>query len=131
MGTALDTNVLVRYIMQDDKAQAKKASKIIEDLTSDKPAFISSIVLCELNWVLKSFYKMPKKDRLETLQDILSVAVFDVQDLESCIRALKSYEQGKADFSDYLIQDIARIHGYETLMTFDKNAQKSKGFEGL
>ncbi|MCB1563913.1 MAG: type II toxin-antitoxin system VapC family toxin [Alphaproteobacteria bacterium] len=131
MGVALDTNVLVRYIMQDDKAQAKKASTVIEGLTSDSPAFISGIVLCELNWVLKSFYKMPKKDRVDTLQDILSVAVFDVEALESCIRALKCYEQGKADFSDYLIQDIGRIHGYETLVTFDKDAQKSKGFKGL
>ena len=128
---ALDTNVLVRYIAQDDKEQAKKATKVIESLTPEEPAFISGIVLCELNWVLKSFYKMPKKDRLATLQDILSVSVFDIEGLAESLRALKLYETGKADFSDYLIQQIAQQKGYDTVVTFDKNAQKGKGFKGL
>jgi len=128
---ALDTNVLVRYIVQDDKTQAGKATKIIEGLSADNPAFISCIVLCEINWVLKSAYKTPKQERLGVLQNLLSVPVFDIEQLECCVRALKFYQDGKADFSDYLIQDISRVHGYDTLLTFDKNAQKSKGFKGL
>jgi predicted nucleic-acid-binding protein len=128
---ALDTNVLVRYIVQDDKGQAEKATKIIEGLSVDTPAFISCIVLCEINWVLKSAYKTSKQDRLSVLQNLLSVPVFDIECLGSCVRALKSYQEGRADFSDYLIQDIGRAHGYDTLLTFDKNAQKSKGFKGL
>lgn len=126
---ALDTNVLLRYIMQDDKEQAKKASKVIEALTPDLPAFVSCIVLCELNWVLKSFYKMPKADRVMALQNILSVSVFDVEKLLECLRALKSYEDGKADFSDYLIQQSALQKGYATVLTFDKDAQKTDGFK--
>ena len=127
----LDTNVLVRYIVQDDKTQAGKATKIIEGLSADSPAFISCIVLCEINWVLKSAYKISKQERLGVLQNLLSVPVFDIEQLDSCVRALKCYQDGKADFSDYLIQDISRVHGYGTLLTFDKNAQKSKGFKGL
>ncbi len=126
---ALDTNVLVRYIVQDDKAQAKKATRAIEGLTADAPAFIPCIVLCELNWVLKSFYKISKQDRLEAMQGVLSVAVFDVERLEACLKALRLYEAGHADFSDYLIQQIARQEGYDTVLSFDKKAQKSSGFQ--
>ena len=128
---ALDTNVLVRYIVQDDKAQAAKATKVIERLSAESPAFVSCVVLCEVNWVLKSAYKSPKQERLNVLQNFLSVPVFDIEQLESCVRALKCYRDGKADFSDYLIQDIGRVHGYDTLLTFDKNAQKSQGFKSL
>ncbi|MDH5723723.1 MAG: type II toxin-antitoxin system VapC family toxin [Alphaproteobacteria bacterium] len=128
---ALDTNILVRYIVQDDKAQARKAAKIIEGLSADNPAFISCIVLCEINWVLKSAYKTVKQERLEVLQNLLSIPVFDIEQLESCMRALKCYQSGKADFSDYLIQDIGRAHGYDMVLTFDKNAQKSQGFKSL
>lgn len=126
---ALDTNVLVRYIVQDDKAQAARATKVIERLSAESPAFVSCVVLCEVNWVLKSAYKSPKQERLNVLQNFLSVPVFDIEQLEGCVRALKCYRDGKADFSDYLIQDIGRVHGYDTLLTFDKNAQKSQGFK--
>ena len=126
---ALDTNVLVRYIVQDDKAQTKKAAQAIEGLTVDMPAFISCIVLCELNWVLASFYKISKTDRIEALQGVLSVAVFDIERAEVCLKALKLYEAGAADFSDYVIQQVAAQEGYDTVLSFDKKALKSSGFK--
>ena len=126
---ALDTNILVRYIVQDNKIQAQKATKAIESLTPEMPAFISCIVLCEVNWVLKSVYKISKKDRIKALQNILSVAVFNIERLESCLKALKLYEAGPADFSDYLIQQIAWKEGCESVLTFDKKANKSPGFK--
>jgi predicted nucleic-acid-binding protein len=126
---ALDTNVLVRYIVQDDKAQTERAVKVIDSLRSEKPAFISCIVLCELNWVLKSFYKISKKERLDVLQKILSVAVFDVERLDVCLKAHKLYEKGSADFSDYIIQQTGAEAGYSSLLTFDKNALKNTGFK--
>ena len=125
---ALDTNVLVRYIVQDDKPQAKKATQAIEALTADDPAFISCIVLCEINWVLKSAYKISKEDCIGALRSILSVAVFDVERFDVCSKALTLYEAGAADFSDYVIQQIARQEGYNTVLSFDKQAQKSAGF---
>lgn len=128
---ALDTNVLVRYIVQDDKAQAKKATKAIETLNNENMAFISSIVLCELNWVLKSFYKISKEKRLGILDKILSVAVFDIENLDVCIKAHRLYEKGQADFSDYLIQQSALEQGYKTVLTFDKSALKSVGFKAI
>jgi predicted nucleic-acid-binding protein len=126
---ALDTNILVRYIVQDDKKQAQKATHAIEQCTSEKRAFIACIVLCEINWVLKTAYKISKQERLTTLKKILSVSAFDIERLECCTKALKHYEKGQADFSDYLIQETARHEGYNTVLTFDTTAQKERGFQ--
>lgn len=126
---ALDSNVLIRYIVQDNKTQARQAAIVIEALTPDSPAFISCIVLCEVHWVLKTTYKIPKQDRLHALQNVLSIAVFEIENLEVCLRALKLYKTGQADFSDYLILQIVQQQGYETVITFDKKAQKCLGFQ--
>lgn len=126
---ALDTNVLVRYIVQDDKHQAQQAAYAIERLTPDDPAFISCIVLCEVHWVLKTAYKIAKEERLTALKKVLSVAAFDIERLECCTKALKQYEKGQADFSDYLIQEIAREEGYDIVLTFDVKAQQDSGFQ--
>ncbi len=125
---ALDTNILVRYIVQDDKRQSPKATSIVENLTAKAPAFISCIVLCEVNWVLKTAYKFSKADCGEVLNRIMSVAVFDIENLEACLVALQRFRSGQADFSDYLIRQIAKEKGYDTLLTFDKKALKSTGF---
>ncbi|MCF6275063.1 MAG: type II toxin-antitoxin system VapC family toxin [Robiginitomaculum sp.] len=125
---ALDTNILVRYIVQDDKRQNAKAASVIESLMSEAPAFISCIVLCEINWVLKTAYKYSKSDCAEALNRIISVAVFDIENLEACSVALQQFRAGQADFSDYLIRQIAKKKGYGTVLTFDKKALKSDGF---
>lgn len=126
---ALDTNVIIRYLVQDDKKQAKKATKFIENLTTDNPGFISCIALCEVNWVLKTTYKISKTQRITILQNIISIANFDIEHLDSCLKALRNYKIGKADFSDYLIQSIAEFNGYNTTITFDKNALQNTGFK--
>ncbi|MCF6221731.1 MAG: type II toxin-antitoxin system VapC family toxin [Robiginitomaculum sp.] len=125
---SLDTNILVRYIIQDDKLQSTKAASIIENLKPEAPAFISCIVLCEINWVLKTAYKFSKADCAEALNRIMSVAVFDIENLEACLAALQRFRAGQADFSDYLIRQIAKGKGYDTVLTFDKKALKSSGF---
>jgi predicted nucleic-acid-binding protein len=125
---ALDTSVLVRYIVQDDKEQAHKASALIERLSSDHQAFISCIVLCEVNWVLKSAYKIPKQECVAVLRRILSVSAFDIERLACCMKALRRYEKEHADFSDYLIYEIAKDEGYDSVITFDRTAQNSDGF---
>lgn len=125
----LDINVLVCYIVQDDKKQPQKAANAIEQLTSSERAFISCIVLCEVNWVLKTTYKIPRSERLANLKRVISVAKFEIERIECCTRALKRYEKGQADFSDYLIQEIAKLEGYNIVLTFDAKAQKDSGFQ--
>jgi predicted nucleic-acid-binding protein len=62
------------------------------------------------------------------LRHILSISAFDVERMACCIKALQRYEKEQADFSDYLIYEIAKQEGYTAIVTFDKNAQKSEGF---
>jgi len=126
---AIDTNVLIRYIVEDNPEQTQKATEAIEQLTSEKQGFICCIVLCELNWVLKTAYKISKSERVATLQKILSVPVFEIEELDCCLKALRTYEKGSADFSDYLIQQIGEKHGYESLLTFDQKASRETGFQ--
>ena len=125
---ALDTNILVRYIVRDDTAQACRADKVIEGLTPENPGFIAAIVLCELNWVLTAAYKLPKAERLEILKKILAVSEFEIEHLPCALKALTAYKTGKADFSDYFIKEIAARAGYAPLVTLDENALKSDGF---
>jgi len=128
MMVALDTNVLVRFLTQDDKNQSAKASRVIEGLTSQSPAFISCLVLCEVNWVLKSAYGCSKSEIVVIIDQILAMAVFHVERASECRKALKLYDAGAADFSDYLILKIAEAEGYDSVLTFDKKALKTKGF---
>ena len=126
---ALDTNILVRYIVQDDKAQAKKATKAIESIDTNDPAFISIIVLCELNWVLSAAYNVDKQRRIEVLEKMLSADVFKVECFSACLSALKYFKSGKADFSDYVIAQCAKQTGCDAVLTFDKNAAKDGFFK--
>jgi predicted nucleic-acid-binding protein len=128
---AIDTNVLIRYIVEDHPEQTREATEAIEQLTPEKQGFISCIVLCELNWVLKTAYKISKSERVATLQKILSIPVFEIEQLDCCLKALRSYEKGPADFSDYLIQQIGERHGYRILLTFDQKASRETGFQSV
>jgi predicted nucleic-acid-binding protein len=84
-----------------------------------------------LNWVLKTAYKISKSERVATLQKILSIPVFEIEQLDCCLKALRSYEKGPADFSDYLIQQIGERHGYRILLTFDQKASRETGFQSV
>ena len=128
---ALDTNILVRYIVQDDTEQSAIANNIIDGLNSDNSAFIACVVLCELNWVLKSGYKISKEQAIDILEKIITIPVFNIEHFDCCLKALKSYKNGQADFSDYLILEIAKLNGYKCVLTFDKNALKSDGFQDI
>ena len=126
---ALDTNVLVRYIVQDDPAQAVKANRAIAKLTPDSPGFISSIVLCEFNWVLRTSFNVHRNDCVEILDRITSVPVFEIEHHDCCRKALHACKKGRADFSDYLIREIALVSGCTAVLTFDNMALKEDGFQ--
>jgi predicted nucleic-acid-binding protein len=115
---ALDTNVLVRYLTKDDETQWQKATEIIE---SDEVCFISNIVLCELVWVLEGRrYKFAKNEILLILKMMLNTATFEFESRSVFYQAIQAWEQGSADFSDYLITRVAVSQGYSELMTFDQ-----------
>ena len=101
---AVDTNVLVRYITNDDKEQALLATTLLDSyIGKEKSIFINNIVLCELVWVLVRGYKYQKEDIIKTLKLLLSSIEFEFENHELAFLAVIEYEKAEADFSDILI----------------------------
>ena len=123
----LDTNVLVRYFVQDDPAQARRATELIEtECTAAQPGLISSIVLCELVWVFESAYLYEKALICEVLERLLITAEFEVEAAFEAGSALKEFQTGSADFADCLIQHLNHSRGCDYTVTFDRKAAKNR-----
>ncbi|WP_275099693.1 PIN domain-containing protein [Sedimenticola hydrogenitrophicus] len=128
----LDTNVLVRYLVQDDPKQAAQASKFIETYCTDEsPCFIGQIVLCELAWVLESNYQQDRQQIASIIEQLLQVGQLEVMGPEIVWRALNDYKNSNADFPDHLLARVNESQGCDTTVTFDKNAAKQPGFKIL
>ena len=122
----IDTNLLVRIIVDDDHIQAHRAKKLIEQHT---PVFVSTVVLCETFWILESRYKFTKKDLLQCIENILRSQQFDIEHRDAMWLAFSDFQHLNIGFSDCAIGAIGRIHGLEYIATFDKKAAKSKYFK--
>ena len=119
----LDTNVLVRYITQDDPIQASKATALVEkELTAWEPGFITLVTLVELAWVLAACYGQKKPMLLAVLEQIISTKQFQVEQADCAYQAVKRFANCKADFSDVLINVLSEQAGCEHTVTFDKKA---------
>jgi predicted nucleic-acid-binding protein len=123
----LDTNVLVRYIMQDDAKQAAKATKLIEGLTAQSPGFIPLVAVVELVWVLSSSYDLDRDQVVLALDVILRSKQLVVDRAEDVLRAVRDFRSSSADFADCLIERTAMAAGCGTTMTFDVAAAKTAG----
>ncbi len=123
----LDTNVLLRYIIQDEPKQAKLAEQVIESqLSLRNPGFINQIVLCELVWVCESAYKFARDDIAALLQRVLETNVFIVERSDLAWKALERY-RADADFPDALIGLTNSSFGCERTVTFDRRAARRRG----
>ena len=123
----LDTNVLVRYIMQDDPKNSPKANKLIESLDDDNPGYITLVSVIELYWVLTSCYELTGAQVGQALEAILRTKAFLVERADQVMRALRVFGEGKADFADCLIERSAAGVGCTQTMTFDVGASKHAG----
>ncbi len=129
---AIDTNVLVRYLAQDDPAQSAIASRELKAACSeDSPGFISQIVLCELVWVLQRAYGYERAQIAKTLAGVLSTRTLHVEQEALSWKALRAYERGRADFSDYLIGHTGMAHRADCTITFDEKAAEHPAFRLL
>ncbi len=123
----LDTNVLVRYIMQDDTRQSPLASKLVESLTADAPGFVTLVSVVELVWVMESCYALERAQLGDALEGLLRTKEFVVERAETIWKAVRVFRDGSADFADCLIERCAASAGCERTMTFDRNAAKTCG----
>lgn len=119
----IDTNVLVRYLVQDDVRQSRLASHIIETVCTVKnPAYICTVVLCELVWVLSAAYGYNRKQVSMVLRQIMVTDAFEFQDHELAWAALRMYEDCQADFADCVIALQNINAGCRETYSFDKKA---------
>lgn len=128
----LDTNVLVRYVVQDDPAQSAIATKLIETrLSQDSPGFVTAVTLCELVWVLTDCYAADRAKIGTVIEALLATRQIRVERADLAWRALRSWGATAADFSDALIGEIVADYDGEKTVTFDRKAAKLPGFELL
>jgi predicted nucleic-acid-binding protein len=125
--TGLDTNVLVRYIMQDDAMQSPKASRLIESLTADEPGFVSVISVVELGWVLSTAYGLTREQLAQAFDSLLRSKELVVDCADQVLKALRVFNASSADFADCLIAQSAASAGCGRTMTFDVGAAKAAG----
>lgn len=123
----IDTNVLIRYLAQDDDTQSPIASRIIDGLTADAPGYISIVVLVEAVWVLSRSYKASRERVAGTIELLLRARELVVEGAEAAYLALGTYQSSNADFADALIAHSARLAGCGETLTFDKAAAASAG----
>ena len=128
----LDTNVLVRHLVQDDPGQSRKATQVMtKRCTRDDPGFINRVVLCELVWVLESAYGYSKDTIVAVLEKLLRTSQLKIEDVQAAWTAFRMYQKGKADFADCLLGATNRLGGCDETVTFDQAASKLEGFQLL
>ncbi len=125
---ALDTNVLVRFLMQDEPAQLRSAQRLIRhSLNAGELLFVPVTVALELEWVLRSRFELDKSAVLQTFSQLLSTVELRFESTAAIEWALKQYKTATADFSDCLHAALAAQAGEAPLWTFDKAAAKVGG----
>ena len=128
----LDTNVIIRYVAQDDSRQSAAATRLMEkSLSADNPGFVTLVTMCEIAWVLAECYAADRERIRSVLVGLLETRQIVVESAEVVWRALRAWQGSAADFSDALIGEVALSSGAAKVLTFDKSAAKLSSFELL
>lgn len=128
---ALDTNVLVRYLTEDDPVQSQIANEVLDNLSPDEPGWISLVVLAEMVWALRKTYKLNKDRIVRILDDLLVSRDIVIEDIQKVQRALSLHRVCRAGFADCLLSVSAHAAGCIKVVTFDKIAARALGLELL
>ena len=124
---AVDTNVLVRLMVRDDERQVAAAQRFIES-----GVWVSSIVLAEMAWVLKSVYRLDRDAVALAVEMLLENPTVTLQEDDVVVAALERYRvTPSVGFSDCLVLEIARKEGHLPLGTFDRKLSRLEGTERL
>jgi predicted nucleic-acid-binding protein len=126
----LDTNILVRYLAQDDPVQSAKATEILERrLTPKNPGFVSVVAIVETVWVLDRAYGLTAQEIATAVERLLQVEVLTIENEQEVFTAMIALRQGRASFADALIAELGARAGCTRTLTFDQKAGRLPGFE--
>jgi len=130
--TGLDTNVLVRFFVEDDERQAERVAQFLRaSRTAGESVFVSAVVLCETCWVLRSNYDKSKGAILDAIETLLNADLFQLEDSDAVRRAIHLARTGKADFTDYLLGELHLSKGCRYTVTFDRSLRGNTTFQLL
>ena len=125
----LDTNVLVRYIVQDDVVQSAKASAIVEKrLTLANPGFVSVVAMVETAWVLERAYGFALQEVGAAIERILQIDVLVVENEQEVFTAVVMLREGIGSFADAIIAALGAKAGCSKTLTFDRKALRIPGY---
>ncbi|MGC1485676.1 MAG: type II toxin-antitoxin system VapC family toxin [Candidatus Acidiferrum sp.] len=126
----LDTNILVRYLVQDDPIQSPRATEIIEKrLAAENPGFISIVVMIETVWVLDRAYGLSAVEIAAAIERILQVDVLVVEAEQQVFTAMTALQEGQGAFADAIISALGTKAGCSCTWTFDRKALRLGGFK--
>ena len=125
--TALDTNVIVRYLVGGDAEHAKAARALLDELTSGNPGFICREVMIEVAWVLERSYHFTRPRVAEALMDLTTSDSLVVENSDDVAAAAHRYRRGGVGFSDLMILTAAERAGVTPLYTFDRRLSRMQG----
>ena len=126
----LGTNILVRYLTQDDPLQSPKATEIIERrLTEAKPGFVSAVVMVETVWVLDRAYGLAAQDIAAAIERMLQTEALAIESEQEVFTAMVALKQGRGSFADALIVELGTSAGCAHTLTFDNKALRLTGFK--
>jgi predicted nucleic-acid-binding protein len=125
----LDTNILVRYLTQDDPLQSAKARDIVERrLTEEKPGFVSIVAMVEIVWVLERAYGLRPHQIVGAVERMLQIDVLVVENEQEVFTAMISLKEGRGSFADDVISALGARVGCSSTLTFDRKALRLPGF---
>jgi len=128
----LDTNVLVRYLTQDDPFQSRAATELIERrLTQSEPGFVSLVTMVESVWVLKRVYGFSNDEIARAIEGMLRSDTLLIQNEQEVFIAMAVMKTGRGSFADALVSALGTWAGCTATVTFDRRAARLAGFELL
>jgi len=127
---ALDTNLIIRYLTQDDAVQSRKATEIVERrLTTDTPGFVSIVAMVETVWVLERAYHLAAQEIAAAVERMLQIDVLLIEHEAEVFTAMIALKDGRGSFADALIAALGMRAGCEFTLTFDQKALRLAGFK--
>jgi predicted nucleic-acid-binding protein len=126
----LDTNILVRFIMQDDAKQSALATHVIETrLTAEDPGYVNVVAMAEMAWVLESSYRRTAREIAAAIERVLQLESLMVESEQDVFTAMIAVKEGRGTFADALIASLDAAAGCAATLTFDRKALRLTGFE--
>ncbi|HXY47852.1 MAG TPA: type II toxin-antitoxin system VapC family toxin [Terriglobales bacterium] len=126
----LDTNILVRYLTQDDPVQSPKATQILErQLTEEHPGFVSIVAMVETVWVLDRAYGLATHEIAAAVERMLQTDVLVVENEQEVFTAMIALKERRGSFADAMIAALGAKAGCSSTLTFDERALRISGFK--